>query len=85
MNYYIAVFWSRTEALSFATNLRRNGIPSAMISTPKEAGKTCGLSVKILPEYIDDAKKVMGRIRTSSFGGWFASVFRNGKLSIIRI
>ena len=57
MNYVIAVFSSRSETLSFANFLRRQSIPNAIVSTPKEAGRSCGLSVKFSYEYFAEVKK----------------------------
>lgn len=84
MEYYIAVFWSRAEALSFANNLRMRSIPSAIVPTPKEAGRTCGLSVKILPEYLSMAKEILGNFNYSSFGGWIRTVTINGRNMFVR-
>ena len=46
MRYLLAIFKSRNETLYFANLLKTNGIYSVIISTPKEAGQTCGISVK---------------------------------------
>ena len=84
MEYYIAVFWSRSEAFSYANLLRRNNIPSAMIPTPKEAGRTCGISVKILADYIQDARFLLVQTRSASFGGFLRAVYKEGKSIIIK-
>lgn len=84
MEYYIAVFWSRTEAFAFANLLRKNDIPSAMIPTPKEAGRTCGISVKILPQYFNEAKFLIARGPNASFGGFLTVVIRDGKRIIVK-
>ncbi len=85
MEYYIAIFWSRAEALSFSNSLKMRGIPSAVIPTPKEAGRTCGLSVKILPDYLSQAKDILRRSRNSSFGGWLKFSNVNGRNVIVRM
>lgn len=84
MEYYIAVFWSRTEAFSYANLLKKNNIPSAMIPTPREAGRTCGISVKILPEYIQEAKFLISRTRNSSFGGFLTVFYNQGKRLVVK-
>ena len=85
MEYYIAVFWSRAEALSFANNLKMRSVPSAIVPTPKEAGKTCGLSVKVLPEYLNYSKELLANTNYSSFGGWLKLVNINGRNLIVRV
>ena len=84
VEYYIAVFKSRTEAFSFSNFLAVNQIPSSLIPTPKEAGRTCGISVKILPEDYEFAKLVLSKSRKSSFVGWYYFVIRNGEKIIVR-
>lgn len=84
MEYIIIVFWSRTEAFSYANNLKKFGIASAIIPTPKEAGKTCGLSVKIMPEDYIQARSILSRGRYSSFGGFLRYVFKNGRYSFVK-
>lgn len=85
MEYYVAVFWSRSEALSFANNLKMRNVPSAIIPTPREAGRTCGLSVKILPEYLSFAKDILNNLNYKSFGGWLKMSVVNGRVFVRRI
>lgn len=85
MNYYIFVFWSRSDTLTFSNSLKKGGVPSAIIPTPREAGRTCGLSVKIMPEYYDEAKKIFNTFSYKSFGGILGEVIRNGIKSIIKL
>lgn len=85
MNYYIFIFWSRSEALTFSNSLKKSGLPSALVPTPREAGRTCGLSVKIMPEYYDAAKKMLEVFKYKSFGGILGEVVRNGMKSIIKL
>lgn len=84
MNYVIAVFSSRSESLSFANYLRRNGYPCMVVSTPKEAGRTCGLSVKFSYNYFNDVKNLVSRMRFSSFKGFFIEQSIGGNKSVVR-
>ena len=47
MEYFIFVTASRTDAIGINARLKEKGIKSSVVSTPKEAGLGCGLSVKI--------------------------------------
>ena len=71
MEYYIAVFRSRTEAFSYTNVLKYNRIDSSLIPTPKESGRTCGLSVKVFREDFEYAKFLLSNLRTQSFSGWY--------------
>lgn len=84
MEYYIAVFKSRTEALYYANNLKRNQIHAFLIPTPKEVGRTCGLSVKIDVNYFDEANFILSRLRPTSFVGWYRYREDNGQKIIVR-
>lgn len=69
MGYCYAVFTSRSETLSFANYLKRMGIPCMIASTPKSAGRACGISVKFLREYRDIVSQVIGRTNYRSYKG----------------
>ena len=84
MEYYVAVFKSRTEAISYTTNLRRNFIYANLIPTPVEVGRTCGLSVKIEIKDINEAKYLLSISRNSSFLGWYRCTEINGRKIIVR-
>ncbi|HOV70099.1 MAG TPA: DUF3343 domain-containing protein, partial [Clostridia bacterium] len=45
--YILAVFRSRQHTLQYEAVLKRMGIQSEVISTPKETSVGCGLSLKI--------------------------------------
>jgi len=84
MEYYIAIFKSRAEALSYVNNLKRNFIYASLIPTPKEVGRTCGLSVKIEANDIDNAKYILSISRSSSFAGWYRCYENDGKTIVVR-
>lgn len=71
MNYVVAVFMSRTETLSFANFLRRQGFQVVIVQTPKEAGRTCGISVKFRYEDFGKIKPLLSTLRFMSFQGFF--------------
>ncbi|MCQ2398949.1 MAG: DUF3343 domain-containing protein [Clostridia bacterium] len=85
MEYLLASFKSRTDAVALNENLRRKGIRSAIIPTPKQQGVGCGLSVKVYavnPEYVVRAISAHGY---RSFIGLFAVTERSGGFYIRQI
>ena len=46
----IAAFRSRQQVLRFEDALRREGIPSGVMTTPRAVALGCGLSVRFAPE-----------------------------------
>ncbi len=71
MRYYIAVFKSRSQVMNFANLLRANNIPCAIINTPSNLGKTCGLSVKFLYDYFPKIQNLLRRNNFRSFDGFY--------------
>ena len=71
MNSVIAVFGSRSETLTFSNALRRMGVANQIVSTPRQAGRTCGISVKFGYEYFQYGKIVLNQGRFVSFHGFF--------------
>jgi hypothetical protein len=71
MNYVIAVFSSRSESLTYSNLLKKSGVENFVVQTPKEAGRTCGLSVKFNHDYFEYAKKVLSSYRFVSFQGFY--------------
>lgn len=71
MTEILAVFRSRAQAIDCNTRLRMNGIPSALVNTPKEANIGCGLSVKIPQNMLARAKTIIANGKYSAFYGYF--------------
>ena len=70
MTEILAVFRSRSQAVDCNSRLRRGGIPSNLINTPKEAGVGCGLSVKFPQNMEMRAKAIIFGGRYSAFYGF---------------
>ena len=71
MTELIAVFRSRAQAVDCNARLRSLGVPSSVISTPKEAQIGCGLSVKIPANFEKRCKMIISRGGYSGFYGYF--------------
>lgn len=74
MNYYVAVFNSRSATLAFARKLKSKNIPCAIINTPSGITKACGISVKFFSEDYLKVEPLVGK-NPSFFG--FYSYFDN--------
>ena len=71
MSYAIAVFTSRNETLYYMNLLRQSGIFASIINTPKEAGQTCGISVKFDSKMINYARSLLKSRPFRAFYGFF--------------
>lgn len=68
---YIFAFRSRNAALRFKEDLNRNGVPSTVVNTPREAGVGCGLSVSVEPADLSLAVRVLGIFPSEYYAGTF--------------
>ncbi len=71
MEHVAVTFRSRSQTIKFSEMLRKRGISSRVINTPKEAGVGCGLSVQIDVKYFVIVKKIVHLSNLNSFAGFF--------------
>ena len=81
MTEILAVFRSRSQAVDCNLRLRRGGIPSNLINTPKEANIGCGLSVKFPQSAEMRAKALILSGRYSAFYGFMTMYTNYGRIS----
>lgn len=85
MTYILAIFSSRNETLYFANMLRTSGIFVRIINTPKEAGQTCGISVKFQDKSLVFAKHLLTTKPFRSFEGFFSVKQIGARLKLERV
>ena len=76
--YYLAVFSSRNETLYLAKMLMSNGYMATIVNTPKEAGLTCGISVKFDSKISSAIKMFISSKPFRSFVGIYKISMENG-------
>lgn len=81
--YYLFAFRSRTNAMKFYENLKREGLRAEIISTPQSLGSGCGLSVKT--NDFTAAKKVLSFGKYSTFTGAYRINEYGGVLNIVKL
>lgn len=84
MNYILAVFKSRFATLNFANLLKENNIPVAIINTPTEISRACGISVKFLSDYLPKVESLFLR-RPNNFDGFYSVLKTNGREKYYKI
>ena len=77
----LAVFRSRAQALDALTLLKGAGIPAQAVSTPKEAGAGCGISVRFDGKFFPRVRTLLAKRRYAAFGGYL----RACGLSFVRV
>lgn len=72
MTYYLATFNSQTQTYNFQRILQAYGIRAAIVQTPQQIGKACGLSVKIFSrDGLQQARTILSNNQFSSFVSFF--------------
>ena len=66
----LAVFRSRAQALDALSLIQRAGVAAQAVSTPKEAGIGCGISVKFDGKFLPRVRTLLARRRYSAFWGY---------------
>lgn len=66
----LAVFRSRAQALDALTLLRGAGVPAQAVSTPKEAGVGCGISVRFEGKFLPRVRALLSARRYSAMWGY---------------
>ena len=69
--YGIAAFRSRQQVLKTNEQLRRQGIASDIVSTPREISAGCGLSVRFDLKDAANVKNTIGKTRSQNLIGLY--------------
>ncbi len=69
--YIIATFRSRNQTMVFFQIISSYGVRAQIVSTPRQAQVSCGVSVKIPMETQDTARSILARRRFDTFVGLF--------------
>lgn len=75
----IASFRSRQQVLKFDGALRREGIHTAVVTTPRDVAMGCGLSIRFDVEDYERVREVYARLRPSNLIGFYRITNDNGR------
>ena len=71
MSFCLAAFRSRNETLYLANILNSGGYRVSIINTPKDAGLSCGISVKFEERFLPVIRSIIMSKPFRSFAGIF--------------
>lgn len=66
----LAVFRSRAQALDALSLLKDAGVAAQAVSTPKEAGIGCGVSVRFEGNFFPRVRAILAKRRYTTFWGY---------------
>lgn len=73
MRFVLAVFRSRTEALTFSSLLSSYGVSVSVINTPRTINVSCGISIKFDVKFKSIANDIIARRKFDTFIGFYNS------------
>lgn len=85
MKKYLAVFRSRTDALSFIEDMKSNYSYAAAIPTPKQLKLGCGTSAEFSLNGISVAKRLISKKKYPSFYAIVLIEKSAGKITSVKI
>lgn len=80
----IASFRSRQQVLKFEGALRRSGIRTHIITTPRDVSMGCGLSIRFDLEDYDRVKEVYAAVRPSNLIGFYRVTQEGGRRASVQ-
>ena len=81
--FAIAAFRSRQQVLRFETALRRAGVPTEVITTPRDVSIGCGLSVRFELEDEARARQIYAQTRPTNLIGFYRVQRQNGQRALV--
>jgi hypothetical protein len=75
----IASFRSRQQVLKFEGALRREGIRTSVITTPRDVSMGCGLSIRFELEDYPLVREVCNHLRPTNLIGFYRVTRENGR------
>lgn len=83
--YGVAAYRSRQQVMKINDLMRRNGINSSIVSTPKEISAGCGLSVRFDIKDTASVKRIVSRERNANLIGLYRvdPALGRGRLSVL--
>jgi len=79
--FYIFVFRARGSAYKFFERLKREGVPSTIISTPFLTNGGCSLSVRVSAEFFERANRLLMISKPQFFVGTYYTLSESGKIA----
>ena len=75
----IASFRSRQQVLKFEGALRRAGVHTSIITTPRDVSMGCGLSIRFAPEDYERVREVYRQLKPSNLIGFYRITLEGGR------
>ena len=82
--YGVAAFRSRQQVLRFEATLRRLGVPTQVVTTPRDISLACGLSVRFPMERLGEVRRALLTSNPGNLIGLYRAEYDGARLRVTR-
>ena len=80
--YGVAAVRSRQQVLRVEATLRHRGVPTQVVTTPRDISMGCGLSVRFPMERLNDVRKALLASNPGNLIGLYRAEYDGGRLRV---
>jgi len=80
--YGVAAFRSRQQVLRFEAALRRRGVPTRVVTTPRDISMGCGLSVRFSLADLAAVRRVLAAENPGNLIGLYRAEYDGARLRV---
>ena len=80
--YGIAAFRSRQQVLRFEAALRQRGVPTRVVTTPRDISMGCGLSVRFPLEMLGEVRRALAAANPGNLIGLYRAEYDGLRLRV---
>ena len=80
--YGVAAFRSRQQVLRFETVLRQHGVPTQVVTTPRDISMGCGLSVRFPMDRLSEVRRALLAANPGNLIGLYRAEYDGARLRV---
>jgi len=80
--YGVAAFRSRQQVLRFETVLRQHGVPTQVVTTPRDISMGCGLSVRFPMDRLSEVRRALMASNPGNLIGLYRAEYDGARLRV---
>ena len=80
--YGVAAFRSRQQVLRFEAALRQRGVPTRVVTTPRDISMGCGLSVRFPLEHLPQVRGALAATNPGNLIGLYRAEYDGQRLRV---
>lgn len=80
--YGVAAFRSRQQVLRFEATLRQLGVPTRVVTTPRDISMGCGLSVRFPLDHLARVRQALAGMNPQNLIGLYRAEYDGHRLTV---